>query len=114
MILAVLILNEVEYLDDILKGFVDIGIKGATVFDSTGMARVIGSSGDIPVYGLLRRVLHPEYETNKTILTVIEEAQYDMMKKKINDVTGGLSKPDSGILFTLPVLTSEGIGGKND
>jgi hypothetical protein len=32
-----LVLNETEYLDEILDGFVDAGVKGATILDSQGM-----------------------------------------------------------------------------
>ncbi len=41
-----IVLNEIEYLDDILDGFVDIGVKGATILDSQGgMGSAITNSG---------------------------------------------------------------------
>ena len=41
-----IVLNEVDYLNDILEGFVNIGVSGATILDSQGMASLIVSSSN--------------------------------------------------------------------
>ena len=41
MKLLILILNKVEKLEEILEGFIDIGISGATIIDSIGMGHVL-------------------------------------------------------------------------
>jgi len=38
------VLNEVDYLDDILAKFVDVGVSGATILHSQGMASAIVNS----------------------------------------------------------------------
>ena len=44
-----LVLNEVEYLDEILDAFVDVGVKGATILDSQGMGSALTNGGkDLP------------------------------------------------------------------
>ena len=40
-ILMVFVLNREEYLDEILSGFVELGIGGATIIDSMGMGRIL-------------------------------------------------------------------------
>ena len=47
-ILMVFVLNREEYLDEILSGFVELGIGGATIIDSMGMGRIL--SHDIPIF----------------------------------------------------------------
>lgn len=41
MKLLVLILNKVEKLEEVLEGFIEIGVIRATVIDSVGMGHVI-------------------------------------------------------------------------
>ena len=109
MKLLVLILNKEHLTEEVLEAFADGGIKGATVIDSTGMARVIGDYHDGLFLGSLRKYLDRERATNKTIFTVIEDDQTETVKKIITDVIGDLSKPDTGIVFTVPVDFVEGI-----
>lgn len=109
MKLLVLILNKANLTEELLEAFADNGVRGATVIDSTGMARVIGDYHDGLFLGSLRKFLDQEREHNKTIFTVIEDDQTQTVKKIIEDVIGDLSKPDTGIVFTVPVDFVEGI-----
>lgn len=38
-----IVLNREEYLGEVLKAFVDLGISGATVVESSGMGRLLNS-----------------------------------------------------------------------
>ena len=48
MKLVVIVLNNTEYLDDLLTAFLEIGVSGSTVIDSVGMGRIL--SHDVPVF----------------------------------------------------------------
>ena len=82
-----------------------LGIKGATIYDSMGAVQYVGHDmiEPPPMFGSLRQYIHPDNGNNKTILILLEDAQLAGVKKIVNDVTGGLSKPDVGVSFTLPV-----------
>ena len=41
MYVLIVVLNAIDYLEDILSGFLDQGISGATILDSQGMGRAI-------------------------------------------------------------------------
>jgi len=41
MKLLILTLNKVEKLEEVLEGFIEIGITGATVLDSVGMGHIL-------------------------------------------------------------------------
>ena len=46
MLALFLVLNEVDYLDDILAKFVEVGVKGATILESQGMASAMLESAN--------------------------------------------------------------------
>ena len=41
MELLIAVINDVDLMDEVLAGFLEIGITGATVLDSEGMGRVL-------------------------------------------------------------------------
>ena len=110
MYLLVNILEQTEYLSDILEGFAKIGIKGSTVIDSTGMGRVLmETKASSQVSEQINKVITDLESSNKTILTVIREK--DLLEQAIEVVKGfcgDLCEPGKGILFTLPLETVEG------
>lgn len=113
MQLFVLILNKTECLPNILSGFLDGGIKDATIYDSMGMLQYIGHDTvePPPIFGSLRQYLNPDHENNKTVFTLLRDEQVQTAIEIINRETGGLSKPNVGIVFTLPVSRTEGLKG---
>ncbi|MDD2427063.1 MAG: hypothetical protein PHR78_03765 [Eubacteriales bacterium] len=101
-----IILNEVEYLDDILDCFVEIGVKGATILDSQGMGSAITNSGrgHEPFFGAIRHFLDNARPYNKTIFTVIEdEEMLATAIESVRAILGDMSKPGVGMMFTMPV-----------
>ena len=54
-------------------------------------------------------ILDPEHQESKTIFMVLEDKNVELVSKIVNKATGGLDKPDTGVLFTLPVDYTEGI-----
>ena len=111
MQLLVLVLNKLEVLDELLTQMASAGISGATILNSTGMATTLvhHTEEDVPLFGILRKMLNPDREESKTIFTVLKEEQFETAKEIINRVTGGLSKPNTGIVFTLPINSVEGL-----
>ncbi len=107
-----IVLNEIEYLDDILDGFVDIGVKGATILDSQGMGSAITNSGrgSDPFFGAIRTFLDNARPYNKTIFTVIEEEEVlQEAVKTVKRILGDINKPGVGMMFTVPVGNVYGI-----
>ncbi|NLY36982.1 MAG: hypothetical protein GX046_07090 [Tissierellia bacterium] len=101
-----IVLNKVEYLDEILDSFVEIGIRGATILDSQGMGSALNSHGrgSEPFFGMLRHMLDESRPYNKTIFTVVEDDE--LLEKAVESVmaiVGDIHKPGVGMMFTLPV-----------
>lgn len=110
MQLLVLVLNKVEILDELLAQLSVGGIGGATILHSTGMAKELANSEEeVPLFRTLSKMLNPDREESRTVLMVLEDGQVAAARKIIDDVTGGIKKPDTGILFSLPINFVEGM-----
>lgn len=102
MKLVVFILNKEELLDDVLSAYVEAGIPGATVLDSEGMGRYL--TYEVPLFADFKEFMKGNKPYNKTILSVVsDERVIPELKKLLDSITGGLSQPGTGILFTIPV-----------
>ena len=101
MRLLVAVVHDPEKLDEILSGFVEIGITGATVLNSEGMGSLL--SQDIPIFAGLQTLVSGSRPQNRLILSVISEDKVQPAVPLLRDVSGDLDKPATGIAFTLPV-----------
>jgi nitrogen regulatory protein PII len=101
MRLLVAVVHDPEKLDEILSGFLEIGITGATVLNSEGMGSLL--SQDIPIFAGLQTLVSGSRPQNRLILSVISEDKVQPVVDLLKDVSGDLDKPATGIAFTLPV-----------
>ncbi|NLM11180.1 MAG: hypothetical protein GX213_10500 [Clostridiaceae bacterium] len=110
MQLLLLVLNQVEKLEDLLMGFMDEGITGATIINSTGMIKELaGHMEDQPIFGSQWFNIDTDRKESKTIFMALSEKQVEKARKVIHQVIGDLSEPDTAVLFTIPLISSEGI-----
>lgn len=102
MQLLIAVINHPEKLGEILSGFVELGVTGATIVDSEGMGRVL--SADIPIFAGLEALAARSRPQNHTIFSVIREpAKVDEVVRLLQEICGDLHDPATGIVFTLPV-----------
>ena len=101
MELLIAVINQEGRLDDILSGFLELGITGATIIDSEGMGHVL--SHDIPIFAGLQTLISRSRPQNRTIFSVIADEKVDSALALLQDVCGNLSDPATGIAFTIPV-----------
>jgi len=109
MELLVIVLNKIDCLEPLLQKFYDEGISGATILDSKGMAHSLSSFDELRFMASLRMILNPDNSESKTIFMVVKKEKVAEVSKIVNEITGGLNKPDTGIMFTVPVSYTEGI-----
>jgi nitrogen regulatory protein PII len=99
--LLVAVINDAEKLDEILSGFVEIGVTGATIVNSEGMGRLL--SDDIPIFAGLQAFLAGSRPQNRMIFSVVPDTLLDAALAILQDVCGNLASPATGIAFVLPV-----------
>lgn len=108
MQLLIAVINQEEKLDDILSGFLELGITGATIIDSEGMGHVL--SHDIPIFAGLQTLISRSRPQNQTIFSVIDsEEKVEGAIALLQDICGDLNNPATGIAFTIPVNRVAGL-----
>lgn len=99
--LLVAVINDPEKLDEILSGFLEVGVTGATVINSEGMGRLL--SHDIPIFAGLQTLISGSRPQNRMIFSVVSEDLVDATLEILQEICGNLASPATGIVFVLPV-----------
>ena len=108
MQLLILILKDIDKVEELLKQLAEQGIKGATTLDGHGMGEALADMDDMPMFGALRTLMANK-QPSKVLLMVVKEEQLALISKIIKQVIGDLSKPNTGIMLSLPVQHCEGL-----
>ncbi|MCX7725318.1 MAG: hypothetical protein N2053_00565 [Chitinispirillaceae bacterium] len=108
MKLLVFVLNNEELLEEVLEAYVEAGIDGATILDSEGMGRFL--TYEVPLFASFREFMKGNKPYNKTIFSVIRDlSTIEKLIPLLERITGPLSNPGTGIMFTLPVDWAYGL-----
>lgn len=108
-----IVLNKVECLNEILAGFVEVGVRGATVLDSQGMANIIvsGDNHHISLFRYFKTLMEDTLPYNKTIFTVLEnEELVEQAVAVVQKIIGDVPKPGVGFMFSLPIAKTYPMG----
>lgn len=105
-----IVLNEPEYLPQVLYKIKQLDIRGATVIDSMGASAISKDVYNIPLIGGLMKTMDGDIHYNKTIFSVIErEEQVQKVMHHIEKILGGdMKRPNKGIMFVVPVTHMRG------
>lgn len=105
-----IVLNEPEYLPQVLYKIKQLDIRGATVIDSMGASAISKDVYNIPLIGGLMKSMDGDIHYNKTIFSVIErEEQVQKVMHHIEKILGGdMKRPNKGIMFVVPVTHMRG------
>ncbi len=101
MKLALIFLNEIEYLEELLAAFLEIGVSGATVLDSVGMGHII--SQNIPIFAGLRDAFAGSSPNNKLILMVTEEKMIDKIAEVLGDICSDVDEGKPYFMATFAI-----------
>jgi nitrogen regulatory protein P-II 1 len=105
--LLIAVVNDADKVDEILSGFLEIGITGATIISSEGMGRLL--SHDIPIFAGLQTLLQGSRPQNRTIFSVITADTADAAFGLLQEVCGSLTNPATGIAFSIPIVRVVGL-----
>lgn len=108
-VMAVLILNKTELLDELLLELTNAGVDSATVLNSVGMAQQLSKVEETRILSTLRPLLISDHSENKMIFSIVNESQIETIRKVVTEVIGDLSEPDTGVLFAVPTIFTAGL-----
>jgi hypothetical protein len=107
MFMAMFVLDDPDLLYQVLAGWERAGIRGATIFESTGMNRV--RRRFVPM-----RFMSPVVEKEESHLTLMavvkDEAQVQECVLATESVVGDLSEPNTGVFAAWPLSYTKGFG----
>lgn len=98
--MLIVILDQPALVDELITGFLDIGVRGATVIESRGMGQIIRQ--DMPIFAGLA-TLFPQSSGSRMVISVMPETLVDATFELVEEIVGSIDKPNSAVCFTLPV-----------
>ena len=106
--LLIIILDDVERLPELLESLHNAGVPGITLFDSIGGYRASSWLDEIGLSGLSKMFGAAELK-RRTVLSLVESEKIDGAIAAAEQAVGGFGRPNSGILFTVPVTRAVGV-----
>lgn len=103
--LLVLVLYEQQYLNDILELYLERGIRGASVVESTGIRDVLSR---VPLFADLLNFLGERKQSSKTITAIIDEAELPELVDGVEAILGDLDSHAGAMIYTLDVSFAKG------
>ena len=101
MQLLIAVINQEERMEEILSGFLEIGITGATLISTEGMGRLLAS--EVPIFAGLQALAGRTRPRNQTLFSVLDDDKVDRALALLQEVCGDFAQPATGIVVTLPV-----------
>jgi hypothetical protein len=101
-------MDKTELLEEFLLELKENEIKGATILNSTGMAKQLIQNDDMEFIGSLKTLFENPRKDSYVILFALPDEKVATVYKVIDNVCGDLSEPNSGIAFTLSIAEIKG------
>lgn len=110
MYMLVMVLDDVSRLDEVLRAWIDAGVKGVTIVESTGINRVLERIKAQPMFAGFSQIFGAGRVGHNTLFAVVDSLEIAGAAVKATEaVLGDLSEPHTGIVFALPVAQSWGM-----
>jgi nitrogen regulatory protein P-II 1 len=111
MHLLVCVVSNTALVNQIIAGWYEIGVTGATVIDSHGSMEI--AADQVPVFAGFRHLLRAERQSNRTLFSVIKDDEtLGAAMEVVEEACGSLDEPSTGIMFVLPASRVTGLAAK--
>ncbi|NUM46968.1 MAG: hypothetical protein HUU38_19870 [Anaerolineales bacterium] len=111
MHMLMFVLDNPDYLDDVLSAWENIGVTGVTIVESTGISRyrkaqLIGN----PLMAGINRLMYSGEEGHLTLFTIVKgEAKVRQCIEAVEGIVGNLLDPNTGVLAAWPLSIVKGV-----
>lgn len=115
MHMLMFVLDDPNYLEEVLDAWEEVGVSGVTIVESTGMARIrIDKMVGSPLMAGINRLMHSDQEGHYTLFTIVKgEAVVRRCIEAAEKIVGNLSTPNSGVMAAWPVSIVKGVPDPN-
>ncbi|MEZ4469659.1 MAG: hypothetical protein R3F60_02425 [bacterium] len=107
MLLLICVLKDYRRVEDLLLGFVGLGIAGATVVEGRGMGQIL--SDEHPLFVSIRGLFPGSLRDSHVVFSVTDEARAQAGMALFEQIAGDARQPGTGIAFTVPVNAAVGL-----
>ena len=107
MVLLVCILKDYRRVEEVLLGFLEHGVTGATVMDARGMGQVLAS--ELPIFAGVRGLFPGSGADSHAILSVMPRGKAFTCLDLVERVAGPFDAPGTGIVFTVALERAVGL-----
>lgn len=110
MYMLIMVLDDSAHLNEVLQAWINAGVQGVTILESTGINRVLPRPTPQPMFAGFSHIFGSGRVGHNTIFAVIEElAVAEAAVAATETVLGDLSQPNTGIIFAVPVARAWGM-----
>lgn len=112
--LVILVLDDSSKFNDVITAWIKVGVPGLTLIDSAGFGHALnhmeeGARNDLPLLPSFASLLRVREDPSRMLFSVVPDGfPVDTLIEATENITGPLTEPDTGILFTLPVTRVRG------
>jgi hypothetical protein len=107
-----LVLDNPALLNDVLEAWTDVGVRGITILESTGVHRVRARSSqqDAPFMLGFSRLLRTDQVGHYTLFAVVPNMEIvERLVAATEGIVGDLTQPNTGVLFAIPLAAAWGL-----
>jgi nitrogen regulatory protein P-II 1 len=107
-----LVLDNPALLNQVLAAWTEVGVRGITILESTGVHRVSSraSRQDAPFMLGFSRLLRTDQVGHLTLFAVVPNIEIvERLVAATETIVGDLRQPNTGVLFAVPVAAAWGL-----
>ena len=107
-----LVLDNPALLNDVLEAWSEVGVRGITILESTGVHRVRSKASrqDAPFMLGFSRLLRTDQVGHYTLFAVVPNMDIvEQLVAATEQIVGDLSQPNTGVLFATPLVAAWGL-----
>ncbi len=94
-----------DFLYDILEFFIEMGIDGTTIIESSGMGEYISN---VPMFAEFIGFMKENKNRSKTLMTLVPEDKLDDIIEGIEEITGDLDKKQGAMIIVTDISYFKG------
>jgi hypothetical protein len=105
------VLDNPDYLDEVLDAWDEIGVTGVTIVESTGISRhrqakMVGT----PLMAGINRIMHSNEEGHLTLFSIVKgELKVRQCIEAVEKIVGNLLDPNTGVMAAWPLTIVKGV-----
>jgi hypothetical protein len=110
MYVLIMVLDDLSHLAEVLQAWVEAGVRGVTILESTGVNRVLRRTEARAMFMGFSQMFGETPVGHNTLFALIDSLEIaEAAVAATEGVIGDLRQPHTGIVFALPVARSWGL-----